>query len=355
MNCLKKSNYKVKAISVNLSDFNKKLSEVDGRVIHYHEPDMQYEKISNDIWVYEDKRQNYHLIFKEVKNKIIHYKLDPWTGVADPNNNDERAGSKAMRILNKLARKYNENIDSPVNNKEYSWEFDDDCDQEHSYEWLENVHAYDMNSCYPTYFKYPLPYGYIINRNSIVNKGEIGFDIIVNIKHNKILKTKFEGEQADIIFKTKKFKCLEEYANQMFCLKQYHKQMDDDDNYDKTKKVLNALHGNLKYHNVYMAAAILGYAFREMQKYKRPNTIMIHCDEIFYIGNMDHLFDIGDEMGQFHKNKHNGQSFYYRSESDKEWSDGTIIKKGEKKVRRGKDRTYYFNTETRRMEKIING
>lgn len=349
---MKQNNHKVRPVSVNVEEFNRHLLTLNGRKLHLHEPDMITEKISNDVWVYEDNRKNYHLLYKGYPNKIVHCKLDPWTGVADPNDNDDRAGSRAMRKLNKLAKEFNENIDSPVNNADYSWEFDDEYNKDHCYEWIEDVHAYDMNSCYPTYFKYPLPYGYIINRNSIVNKDEIGFDIIVNIKHKKVLKTKFEGEQADIIFKTKKFKCLEKFADQMFNLKKEYKQLDDDDNYDKTKKILNSLHGNLKYHNVYMAAAILGYAYKEIQKYKRPNTIVMHCDELYYIGNMDHLFDIGDEMGQFHKNKHNGQSFYYKSESDKKWSDGTIIKKGEKKARRGKNKTYYFNTETRRIERI---
>ena len=350
---MKKLQHKVAATSVGLAEFNKKLAEVDGRVLHLHEPDMKYEKVSNDIWLYEDNRRNYHLIFKEAKNKIIHYKLDPWTGEADPNNKDDRAGYKASRRLNTLKRKYNEEIDSPVNNPEFSWQFEDICNHDYSYRWVEDVHAYDMNSCYPTYFKYPLPYGHVIAENSIVKQGEIGFDIIINIKHKKILKTKFEGEQADIIFKTKKFKCLEEFADSLFALKRHYKQIGDESNYNNIKVALNALHGNLKYHNVYMAAAIIGYAYREMHKYIRPNTIMVHCDEIHYIGNMDSLFDLGDEMGQFHKNEHNGQSFYFRSESDKEWSDGTIIKKGEKKSRRGKDRTYYFNSETRRMEKII--
>lgn len=349
---MKQNKHKVKSISVNLEEFNNKLAEVDGRVIHLHEPDINYEKISNDVWIYEDNRRNYHLLYKEYKTKIIHYKLDPWTGVADPNDKDDRAGYKAMRRINKLQKKYNEIIDSPVNNKEYSWEFENYYSKDHCYEWLEDVHAYDMNSCYPTYFKYPMPYGYIVGENRVVQANEIGFDIIINIKHKKVLKTKFEGEQADIIFKTKKFKCLEEYADQMFCLKKHYKQIGDESNYNNIKVALNALHGNLKYHNVYMAAAIIGYAFKEIHKYVRPNTIMMHCDEIHYIGNMDSLFDLGDEMGQFHKNKHNGQSFYYKSESDKQWSDGTIIKKGEKKARRGKDRTYYFNTESRRMERI---
>ena len=349
---MKQNNHKVRPVSVNVEEFNRHLLTLNGRTLHLHEPNMTTEKISNDVWVYEDNRHNYHLLYKGYPNKIVHCKLDPWTGEADPNDNDDRAGSKAMRKLNKLQKEFNENIDSPVNNKEYSWEFEDDYNKEHCYEWIEDVHAYDMNSCYPTYFKYPLPYGYIVNRNSIVNEGEIGFDIIINIKHKKVLKTKFEGEQADIIFKTKKFKCLEKFADQMFDLKKHYKQIDDDDNYDKSKKVLNSLHGNLKYHNVYMAAAILGYAYREIQKYKRPNTIVMHCDELYYIGNMDHLFDIGDEMGQFHKNKHNGQSFYYKSERDKKWSDGTIIKKGENKARQGKNKSYYFNTETRRIERI---
>lgn len=349
---MKQNNHKVRPVSVNVEEFNRHLLTLNGRVLHLHEPNMITEKISNDVWVYEDNRKNYHLLYKGYQNKIVHCKLDPWTGVADPNDKDDRAGYKASRRFNKLKKKYNEEIDSPVNDSSYSWEFENSYNKEYCYEWIENVHAYDMNSCYPTYFKYPLPYGEIINRNSIVNKGEIGFDIIVNIKHKKVLKTKFEGEQADIIFKTKKFKCLEEYADQMFCLKRHYKEIGDEGNYNNIKVTLNALHGNLKYHNVYMAAAIIGYAYREIHKYVRPNTIMVHCDEIHYIGNMDSLFDIGDEMGQFHKNEHNGQSFYYRSESDKEWSDGTIIKKGEKIARRGKNKTYYFNTETRRIERI---
>lgn len=351
MNYLKKSNYKVTATSVSVDDFNQKLIEVDGRAIHLREPDMKYEYISNDIWVFEDNRKNYHLLFKEVNSKIVHLKLDPWTGIADEDKGDKNAGRKAIRKIHSLAKKYNEIIDSPVNNSEYSWEYQDYHNTEYAYSWIDDVHVYDMNSCYPNYFKYPMPYGKIIAENSVVKEGEIGFDIIINVHMKKVLKPKFEGEQADIIFKTKKFKCLAEYADFMFELKRHYNQLGDIKNYNRVKISLNALHGMFKYYNVYISAAVIGYAFRDINKYKNEDTLIVHCDAIFYKGNKDYLFNIGEEMGQFKKDEHNGQSLFYKTESDYKWSDGTIKKKGEKIARRGKNKIYYFNTETRRIER----
>ena len=208
-----------------------------------------------------------------------------------------------------------------------------------------------MNSCYPNYFKYPMPYGNIIAENSVVKEGEIGFDIIINVHMKKVLKPKFEGEQADIIFKTKKFKCLAEYADFMFELKRHYNQLGDVKNYNRVKISLNALHGIFKYYNVYISAAVIGYAFRDINKYKNEDTLIVHCDAIFYKGNKDYLFTIGEEMGQFKKDEHNGQSLFYKTESDYKWSDGTIKKKGEKIARRGKNKIYYFNTESRRIER----
>ena len=200
---MKKSNYKVTATSVSVDDFNQKLIEVDGRAIHLREPNIEYEYISNDIWVFEDNRKNYHLLFKEVKNKIIHLKLDPWTGVADEDKGDKNAGKKAIRKIHSLAKKYNEVIDSPVNNNKYSWEYEDYHNTQYSYGWIEDVHAYDMNSCYPYFMTKPLPYGEIVRENDIVQDDEIGFNYDLTYKNDESFKLVLPKSKANIIFKTK--------------------------------------------------------------------------------------------------------------------------------------------------------
>ena len=52
---------------------------------------------------------------------------------ADEDKGDKNVGRKAIRKIHSLAKKYNEIIDSPVNNSEYSWEYEDYHNTEYAY------------------------------------------------------------------------------------------------------------------------------------------------------------------------------------------------------------------------------
>lgn len=331
------NNYKkVKPISLDVEDFNSMLSRTDNYKKSYTEP----KTVSCNAYIFKDRRSNQHLIFKvPYLNKAKHYVCDPYTGLRDDNIDlSMHAGRDAYRRLHSLAKKYNEIVDSPCNNSELSWEPYFEYNSNYTFRDIEGCYEYDQGSSYPSYFKYPLPYGPIVAKDSIVNEGQIGFNIEFNKMHNKVLIAKFAGEPADIIFNTKKFKCMEEYADIFYAEKKACK--DGTRERQRIKIKLNALHGVLKYHNVYMSAAIIGYAKRYMQEHKPDNWLVITVDAYVTKGPMTGI-PIGDELGQF-KIKHENEGFYYESESIKYWEFGEFSHKGLKRSRIGKTKPDYI-------------
>lgn len=330
-----KANNKTKAVSLSIENFNIKLSQVDKFRKIYKEPTM----VSCNAYIFNDRRKNVHLIYKPPYiNRTVHYVMDPYSGEEDEDMDfKNNAGRDAIRKLHSLAKKYNEEIDSPCNDKELSWEPYFEYNKNYTYRDVEGCYEYDQGSSYPSYFKEPLPYGPIIAENSVVQKGQIGFDIIYNKQFKKVLDTKFEGEQAMIIFNTKKFKCMEEYADIFYEQKRLYP--DGSKERKRIKIKLNALHGILKYYNVYISAAIIGYAKRYMKEHKPDNWLIITVDAYTTLGPMTGI-PMGNEMGQF-KLKHENEGLYYESESIKYWEKGDFSHKGLKRSRIGMTKPKY--------------
>ena len=335
-----------KAISLSVEDFNDRLADIDNYRQLYRNPEI----VSCNAHIYRDNRQNVHLVYKRPYiHKTIHYVCDPYTGEKDEDVEiSNLTGRDAIRKLHRLAKKYNEVIDSPCNNPELSWEPYFECNPNYTFRDIEGCYEYDQGSSYPSYFKEPLPYGNVIAKNTVVNEGQIGFDILYNKQHKKVLEAKFVGDNAMIIFNTKKFKCMEEYANTFY--EEKRKYPDGSKERKRAKIKLNALHGILKYYNVYISAAIIGYAKRYMQQHKPDNWLIITVDAFATLGPMTGI-PIGDNMGEF-KIKHENEGLYYESESIKYWENGDFSHKGLKRSRIGIDKPKYtYDFVTNRMVK----
>ena len=333
-------NKKRKPISLNVEDFNNRLEAIDNFKKFYKEPTV----VSCNAYIFKDKRHNIHLLYKApYLHRVCHYVCDPYTGLKDDDIDvSAHAGRDAIRRLHSIAKKYNEVIDSPCNDSELSWEPYFEYNKNYTYRDIEGCYEYDQGSSYPSYFKQPLPYGPIVAENTVVKEGQIGFNIEYNKMRKKVLYTKFEGEYARIIFNTKRFKCMEDYANIFYMEKELCPEGSKERRRIKIK--LNALHGMLKYYNVYMAAAIIGYAKRYMEQHKPDNWLIITVDAYTTLGPMTGI-PIGNEMGQF-KIKHENEGLYYETESIKYWENGDIVHKGLKRSRIGIDKpkyTYDYN------------
>ncbi len=337
---------KVNPTTIKVEDFNEYLYALDGRHIKYEKPNGI---ISDFVFVYEDNRKNRHLIYKDSHtNKTYHFKCDPYLNEVDPlEKYKNNAGAIAMRSLNRFLKKNHESIRCPCNNPKYSWRGFEWYDPDHAYEDLTNVYQYDMNSAYLYYFTKPLPYGDIIRRNSYVNQGEIGFVIENSIDGKRYLETCFEGEYADIIFKTKVYQSFIDYAYE-----NYKKRLLITDEFEKKgfKIRMHALHGNLKYHNVYISTAVVGYCKRQMLALRDDKTIMCTIDSITHIGPMK--IDLGNQLGQF-KEEHTNEKFMYYNNAVKVWNDTDVYHKGLDKKRAGIVKQYQYNIENNRMEKIV--
>lgn len=346
---------KVKSWFVKTEEFNNHLMLLDARPKVYQKP-SPLEKISSKVWLYQGNNYNYHLIYKNMSTrKVIHLEcdsiFDKIDTLADKKTN---VGGLAFKSLNRLAIKYNEQIDINFNKYNFSWEPYLWYDERYQYLNLENCYQYDINSAYLYYSHYPLPYGEPVAENRRVEQGEIGFRIKqTNLcqeqtgELSEILVPVFEG-QADVIFKTKIYQCLCEYADKAF---KERKKITDPDEKALFKIKQYALFGTLKYHNCFITAAIVGYLTRDLRKLKSktPNVIMCTIDSITSIGPIENI-DLGNEMGQF-KLEHTG-NFYYCSTGKKKWNDKWIAKgmdhEKQEAVREGNCK-YYFNKEMNRF------
>ena len=119
--------------------------------------------------------------------------------------------------MKKFCNKYNEIIDFKDNDNfiNYKWIPYEFADKNHYNKILEHCYEYDSNSNYLSKFKMPLPYGEIVREDDYVNDGEIGFNIVYNKNHEPAISTVFIGK-ANIIFKTKVYKGLVEFADYMY-------------------------------------------------------------------------------------------------------------------------------------------
>ena len=296
------------------------------------------DRISTNWYKWQDNRSNYHLIFKDYSlKKVRHLQLDPFTCKPDPQviNN---AGSRAYRKMKKYLKRYNEDINFKDNDKylNYTWIPFEKMDTKNT---AKKVIAweYDSNSNYLAQMRKPLPYGDIVRENDYIKDGEIGFRIIFNSKHMKALETVFDKQiKADFIFKTKIYNGLVEFANNMYAER---KAIIDKDKENDFKTIICAAHGNLKYHNIFMAVAIMGYSKQELLSYCNDvHVYMNTVDSIICDRPIDNI-PLGTKLGQYKiKDKHAGKEFIYFGHGHKEWLESKDIShKGTKKSRIGID------------------
>ena len=294
------------------------------------------------LYLWKDSQFNYHLAFNlsdEKNQKVVsyHFAVDAYMPndeqtVIDHNSSDHTGfGRIAIRDAKKLSQKYNEDFDY-ANNKDfvdvkyfgkkrviakdltvsqYNWS-----DNEFKGKWIDKVWSYDMNSCFPYFLQKPLPTGDIIRTDDFVKEGELGFRFGVDINTDKTtLITVFPGDnlKAQMIFKTKIYKGLSEYA-----LLGYRKKKQS----PEYKPIYNSFVGSLKNHNIFMRAAVLGYAERYITSLRDENTLMITTDSITSLTPRTDL-PIGSELGQF-KCEYSGVPFFFESTKAKMYETGKI-------------------------------
>lgn len=333
--------FKVKAISVSYEEMNNILYKLDGRIIEVLHSEKDLKEISYKVYIYYDTRNNMHLYYKDIfptdtvkkgyKRQVLHYKLNLYDMEKRPEENED-IPLKAILKLNSLARKYKENYKLnkdkvDVNISEYHATM-------YSYTnpkfprnvWIDNCYGYDMNSCYPTFMKYPLPNGDPVGFKRIVMDNEIGFIYGAKLNANGFNKTVEKvktGEYADIIFKSMIYKSFSEFATNIYELKKNSNEAER----DRAKLMLNALPGLMRRHNIFIEAAITGYAKDIIIGLRDENTIMQRVDSIISSKPRTDL-DIGEELGQF-KEEHTNEPFIFVSEGKKRWLNSKSSIKGE--------------------------
>lgn len=319
----------VKKESVNADTLNKELDRLKHRQFRQYEPQPS-SIVSSYVYLYQDKRDNYHLIFRDYFiKKVRHLVFDPYTGEEDPTmvNYPGRSGYIRMK---KFCSKYNEVIDFKDNDDfiDYKWIPYEFADKNNFNKVLEHCYEYDSNSNYLSKFKMPLPYGEIVREDDYVNDGEIGFNIVYNKNHEPAISTVFIGK-ANIIFKTKVYKGLVEFADYMYSEKL---KITDEEERAKWKTIICAAHGNLKNHNIFMGTAIIGYSRLEIKKYSEFSHVYMNTVDSIVCDSPIPNIPLGNGLGEF-KLVHENEKFKYVSQGIKYWENGDIKHKGLKRSR----------------------
>lgn len=344
-------NYKKARVkSVKIEDFNFHLRYLDGSWKIFRRP-KEGELLTGKVFIYKDNRGNQYLLYKDAKTKkAVHIKCDPVLDEIDPYEDFKvNAGASAMKSLTAKLRAHNESIetnDQPTYIDDYTWHPFTWYDINNSTKDLTNIWQYDLNSAYLYFMSKPLPYGDSIAKNREVCEGEIGFNFNTDEKGVTSVEAVFNGF-AEKIFKTKVYKSFIDYIN--FRGKEMSK-IKDHDQRQAYKIRTYALHGNLKYHNIFISSAIVGYCKELLLNIKKdnPNIIMNTVDSITSIGPIKGL-NIGTKIGQF-KIEHQNENFYYYTESYKIWNDTDELHKGLDIKRKGISPKYYYDIERNRME-----
>lgn len=314
------------------------------------------------LYIWEDSQHNYHLafnIFKDDKVLTHHYAVDAYKPfdeeTAKEHNEDDHTGfgRKAIKLAKTLCQKYGEDFDYAKNKDyvnvkyfgkkkviikdltvtQYNW-----FDRDYRGQWIDKVWSYDMRSCFPYFLQKPLPTGDIIRYNDFVNDNEIGFRYGNDTNTGKTtLITVFPKDnfKAEMIFKTKIYKGLTKYAVCGFKMKEQDKSF---------KPIYNSFVGSLKNHNIFMRAAVLGYAERYITSLRDENTIMITTDSITSLVPRPDI-PVGNDLGQFKCEYPDGASFFYESTSAKMYDTGNIddVKYAGMKKSRFIDSHHYYS------------
>ncbi len=336
----------VQAKYVHLNEFNDIIATLKGRNFIYSRPKTE-NILAWDTYVYKDGQSNIHLIYKDAQDinkprdkKTIHLAFDP-VDMERPEKFEKHknVGRDAFKEANFWCSIYGEELDYPKN-KEFVVYHDDDkdivaymyhysnTDPELRNTWQKHCYGYDMNSCFPYFLTKPLPFGDIIRTNDIVNDGELGFNGDKSMHNKESMRLALPGDRAKYIFKAKVYRGLTEFAKSWYLKK---KNLEGDER-DEAKLILNALIGNMKYHNIFIRITVLEYARLYMESLKDENTLVQTVDSIVSLKPRTDL-DIGTELGQF-KCDHTDKSFIYKNDMVKRWAGEETKKTGLKSERK---------------------
>ena len=319
---------KLKLTYVTLEEFNKQLNQI----MSFKKETYDYQPFAKSTgYIWTDKKSNIHLVFKDKSNlwKNTHIAIDGYQAenadIAKDKTikNQDGIGGQAIKWLNRYAKKTGESYDldegyvkkllninslDDISVQQYTW-----ADYNYACVQIPYAVSYDMNSCYPYFMTKELPYGNNLGPG-LVQDDELGF--VIGYSNNSLdLDLKLSGH-ADFRFKKKTYECFKLWAADG-----YKKKTDD-----RSKKTLfNALLGNLKYHNIFIRATVIGYAKNYIKSLKDENTIMQTVDSIVSLKPRTDL-DIGTGLGQF-KVEHEG-TLIFESDSIKTWNDEREIHKG---------------------------
>lgn len=304
---------------VTIEEFNKVLEEMDYRYKKPYNPADSNEELGSNLYLWYDKRNQPHLLvkkpiynekLKKYKNEILHLVVDPFNPHIAKSDDLYMPGANAFKKAKKLCDKYGDDLNY-INNDYYDAFYKTDQfdfnNLDYQKEWYKAV-DFDMNNCYPSFFKNPLPYGEIIGYNRIVRAGEIGFDEVMIKDEMGIVLHTSPVSKASIIFKSKIYQGLIEYASNSYT--NLRKLDHESDERLRLKAYTHAFLGNMKHHNIFIRAAVLGYARAFMEKIKfeyRKYIITMTVDSIVTVRPdlIEPLLPMGEEMGQF-KIEYNG-------------------------------------------------
>ena len=110
-------NFKVKKESVDVNTFEIALNYCNN-IIGYNLEPQDMTKISNNWFLWQDRRSNYHLVFRDYcSRKVRHLIMDPYTGEKDHKIEINNAGARTYKRIKKFTKKYDEDINFEDNNK----------------------------------------------------------------------------------------------------------------------------------------------------------------------------------------------------------------------------------------------
>lgn len=353
---------------ISVSDFNEFYAKfIQGQNIRYYNPEHKGQKYYDNVYMFDSSNKGYYreVIFKEfpvVQGKKVsrinkHFIINMWGDTA-PTLPREGIGRAAINQLKSYCKIYKEDFEYKHNKDYVTYDKSKDIVANmYNYldsnaprdTWIEHCYGYDMNSCYPSFLDKPLPTGEIIARDRIVQQDEIGFINSITDTLDKTFTLCLPGEYAEIIFKAKVYEGFKMYAFAEF----EKKKMASQEDYEDTKAKYNAMLGNMKYHNIFIRIAVLGYAYRFMESLRDENTIMQTVDSIVSRVKRTDL-NIGDGLGQF-KEEHINEPFIFKSHGVKKWYNSRTSYKG--MLRDAivgnyvyKDSLYYFDDVSRKFK-----
>ena len=161
------------------------------------------------------------------------------------------------------------------------------------------AYGYDVNSAFSYGMLQPMPLVETERRYDYVKQGEIGF----TGDENGYMQLRKPGQFAVYVFKAEINEGFHRFVNKWYKMKKTAKNKADK---QKAKQILNFSIGALQHHNLFIRAAIIGYANERIAKLIDEHTIYSNTDSIVStVRRPDIEANIGDEIGQW-KLEHEG-------------------------------------------------